>query len=1253
MAISTNGAIITRLSSALYGEYLSNATYNEVISTAPATLAATFLANDFAGKTDAQLAKTILTNLGLTSITGLDNWLAAQLTAAGSTTALKGAKIVSIMNDYANLTTDATYGTYATSFNAKVSAGLVKSQTSGSAGGAYSTADAVSVSDSTFTLTTGVDKFTGSAGNDTFTSSLSSTTMTLSSQDTLDGGAGTDVMYAVVTGSVTPGKISNIETFNISGGGGTLNLSTSTGVTTVNNAGSTSAQTFSAVPNTSIVFGISDVDNVLTTITYPSTVIAGTSDSATVNVSNVTGTGGSTAGIDIAGIENLTINSTTTASTFAAGVTDSSLKKLIITGDAALTLTAALPATAVTVDASGTTGGATVVMTTTTATITGGAGNDSVSLVTAAGTTTANLGAGNDTVTFNGTGTLTTADTIDGGAGTDTISNTNAQINSLTSAGATLTYLTNFETVKVSDAITATATYDLTLFGSGINKLSVAGGTSTAALNATMNSGTSTLSVGGSTASTLAAQDLSITAYGNATTDAVTISNANTSAAISSAAAVTGTGVETLTISDSVSDSSAWGAISLTGTGGTATKLVLTGSKATSVGVVTAGTIDGSGLTASTASLTMTSGSNSATNVTGGAGNDTLYGASTVASTLTGGSGDDSIVGGTGNDKLYGGDGADTITASSGSDTVDGGAGNDTIIMGANLSASDSIIGGDGTDTLSISSAISTRALGARITGIEKIEASSAITQDLSLLSSTVLSTVVSDSTTTGSTSFTNASAGDFDITVLGTGQTAVSLARLSDGAADTLSLTLGKTSTAAGTVATVTAESEDTINIASKGGANTISTLDAISATKLVVTGTKALTITNLQQGGDAYGLGAAVIDLSASSGAISITYGTAYSGDTYNGYYGSTVTSGSGALTYSGTYGKDSVTGSVAADSIVGGIGNDTIDGGAGNDTIQGGAGADVLTGGDGVDTYEVNYTSTSTKDGGTTTIVGEVVNLGSTAITVATIVTATGTYTSGQVSSVASGSSAHLFSSDAYSASANVDTLSGFENITGGSGNDYLVGSSAANTIYGGGGSDTISAGSGNDYVSVSTSSVANTISGGAGDDTIVGGTGADSLNGGSGADSMTGGSGADTFVFTTSSTGTPSSTNYDEITDYTSGTDFISFGTTYPVIKFATAVSSASGTAGVTVTTGVTSFNAADSTLALRIVAVAAALADAAAGNSLLFQYGSDSYLFYSDGTTGVTSTDVLVKLTGITGTGNDEMTLTSGKISSLG
>ena len=103
MPISTNGAIITRVAGALYGEYLSNASYNELVgvtSIAPATVAANWITSDFMGKTDAQLATTVLTNLGLNSIAGLNNWLAAQMTAAGSTATAKGAKLVDLLNSF-------------------------------------------------------------------------------------------------------------------------------------------------------------------------------------------------------------------------------------------------------------------------------------------------------------------------------------------------------------------------------------------------------------------------------------------------------------------------------------------------------------------------------------------------------------------------------------------------------------------------------------------------------------------------------------------------------------------------------------------------------------------------------------------------------------------------------------------------------------------------------------------------------------------------------------------------------------------------------------------------------------------------------------------------------------------------------------------------------------------------------------------------------------------------------------------------
>jgi S-layer protein len=236
MTISTNGTIITRLAGTLYGVYLSNASYTEVSSTAPATVAANWLSNDFSSKTDAQIATTVLTNLGLTTANGflgeaLVNYVASQLTASGSTATSKGAKLVSMLNDYAGMTADATYGTNATSFNTQVNAALALSQTTGNIGGTFAAAGVVVVSAKTFTLTTGIDSFTGTALGDTFTATTAST---LSALDSIDGGAGNDVLNVTVgTTMPTFTALTNIETINaVAAGAFTINTATGyTGLT--------------------------------------------------------------------------------------------------------------------------------------------------------------------------------------------------------------------------------------------------------------------------------------------------------------------------------------------------------------------------------------------------------------------------------------------------------------------------------------------------------------------------------------------------------------------------------------------------------------------------------------------------------------------------------------------------------------------------------------------------------------------------------------------------------------------------------------------------------------------------------------------------------------------------------------------------------------------------------------------------------------------------------------------------------------
>jgi S-layer protein len=163
---------------------MSNATYSEVKTLDPASLTDALYARDFANATDTAVATTLVTNLGLSSVAGLVNWVAAQLTSAGSH---KGAKIVDLLNGFAQMSSDATYGAAATAFNTKVDAALVLSQTTGNAGGTFAAAGTV-IANSSFTLTTGVDAFVGGAGNDTFAATAS----TLTILDNINGGAGTD-----------------------------------------------------------------------------------------------------------------------------------------------------------------------------------------------------------------------------------------------------------------------------------------------------------------------------------------------------------------------------------------------------------------------------------------------------------------------------------------------------------------------------------------------------------------------------------------------------------------------------------------------------------------------------------------------------------------------------------------------------------------------------------------------------------------------------------------------------------------------------------------------------------------------------------------------------------------------------------------------------------------------------------------------------------------------------------------------------
>jgi hypothetical protein len=264
---------------------------------------------------------------------------------------------------------------------------------------------------------------------------------------------------------------------------------------------------------------------------------------------------------------------------------------------------------------------------------------------------------------------------------------------------------------------------------------------------------------------------------------------------------------------------------------------------------------------------------------------------------------------------------------------------------------------------------------------------------------------------------------------------------------------------------------------------------------------------------------------------------------------------------------------------------------------------------------------------------------------------------------------------------------DIITGFKTghatYNGGAGNDTITVSQGTNTIVTGAGNDTVEltggtntvtatntasetttikatggtttvnmTGAADATVNASTSTAAVTINGTDGQvSTIIGGSGADTIDAGTGADIMSGGTGANTFVFAAGDNGAaPSATVFDTINDWSTGVgNKIDFGATDLTLV-------AEGTKGVgqaaISATGLATFDAADDTLAERIVAVEAAMTavTAVAGETAVWAQGSDSYVFISDGTAGVDANDVLIKLTGVAVTTG--LTVAAGDITAI-
>jgi len=1239
MAISTNGAIITRVTSALYGEYLSNASYTEVKDTAPATVAANFLANDFAGKTDLQVANTILTNLGLTSITGLNNWLSAQLTAAGSTAAAKGAKLVSILNDYANLTSDATYGSYATSFNAKVAAGLVQSQTAGSKGGAFATADAVAVTNGTFTLTDGLDNgsaFTGGAGNDTFTAVTSSVSgdTTLTTGDSLVGGAGTDTLLVSVAGSAAATALaatSGVEVlsvFNNSSAALTVDATLMAGLSTVrvtSGTNTTSVTNLDSLPSVELV---STSQNA--TVGTIATVGTGEADSVAVSVNGVATAANTT--LTYNGPETIALTATgaaTGSSSKSLTITDSDLETLTISGSANVNVTTTFSGAALSTQTG-----------TLNASAAGGVVRANVT-AGASGKLAVTGSAQNDVITL-GAGSATKYMTVDGGAGTDTLSVSSATYDTTTGAVQPGANVTNFETL----AVTGGGTVDLRAFPA--NTFTAA----TAAAGATLskaNAGlaTVTLTADGSLTHTLATDTAA---------DALTVSLANTTGGVT-VAALSAADIETLTITSGGISSNVVTALTDTDL----TKLVVTGTQDFSVtnaltDATSLATVDASGLTgldtvfsldasASTKAMTVTLGAGvegtaggtvntittgyGADSVTGGAykdvittgsGNDTVTAGAgnDVISTglgddsVDGGTGDDSINGGAGNDVLAGGDGNDTIDGSTGNDTITGGAGNDKIYIAA-LTDDSNISDSAGTDTLSKGTTSSTLAASFY----------TAVT-DSAAPTITGVETGYVQITTTGSN--TSTAPLIFDMTKV-TGMTSLYLNTVDTGANNNEYVTVKNFG---GSTITLTELSGSDIGFLTLDGIGQASlTVNArgyavgTSTDDLIFTGVNAVTVNGTSYVSTSPQTNSVGDVIAASANAITISTS------------GNTTASNANALT------ANSVTAANATSVTLSPGQNDTL-------TVTG----DVVTTNSLVDTLNVTLA-----DDSTLTITGADIDLKSSPVLNATITVGTGATVSTVNVDAASISNLTMTLGAASTTTLDLDAAITKGTVTMSSGSTWTLdtagaaGSASSLTISGrgdvvegttidlAGTNFTFDAGSLIDAdglvvtaaaltgkLTATGTSGADGITGSALADTISGGLGADTITGSAGNDSLTGGSGADVFNYAS----TVLTDGTDVITDFGSS-DYIAIDAATTLnTYFEGAIGSVANTDEIVVLTAASYASA---------TAIYAAGTFSAASSTVIVYLDSattTAKVYYdADGETGGADGVVIAELTGIT------------------
>lgn len=467
--------------------------------------------------------------------------------------------------------------------------------------------------------------------------------------------------------------------------------------------------------------------------------------------------------------------------------------------------------------------------------------------------------------------------------------------------------------------------------------------------------------------------------------------------------------------------------------------------------------------------------------------------------------------------------GALNVTAGASEITILGGEGNDVINMAGTLSAQDSIDGGAGTDTLVLNQTDAgalSAAIAARISNVEvlRADAGGATAYNAALIGG--VSKVVANHNDTSTVTFSNMGAAtELQITnTLAGSNDGVTATLATNTTNDSIKVTIGATTATSATgsaAGTVTLGNYETITVNSTGGttaaANSISALTSSSATKVVVEGDRALTLTAFTSSGS----GLKTLDASAFTANLDMVATLTGTSITVTGGTGNdTLTGGTGNDNISGGAGNDTITvaaggnntvdGGAGNDSITGGAGNDVITGGDGNDTIVGAAGNDNLSGGAGDDTFVFNtwtdITANDTINGGdgndTISTTDTTVSLNSTATSGISNVEQLLLANTGSVQTVTiTDAGIGAFNNDVRIVATTAGTQAHVVNASGvlsSTSKVTFVGAGGGESYSIGNGIDNVDMGAGSDTVTISTVaylSANDTITGGAGTDTLV--------------------------------------------------------------------------------------------------------------------------------------------------------------------